>query len=220
MPWRGRIAENREGVALRALVLVDIQNDFMPSGALPVPRGDEVVGVANRMMGQFDLVVATQDWHPADHGSFASAHAGRVPGDIIDLGGVQQVLWPDHCVQGTPGASFHSDLDITSIREVVRKGTDPGIDSYSGFFDNGHRKATGLDEILQKRGVTEVWLVGLATDYCVRATALDARGLGYGVAVVEAGVRAVDLKPGDGEAALQEMRAAGCRVLAAPPAAR
>lgn len=200
-------------------MLVDIQNDFMPFGALPVPRGDEVVGVANRMMEQFDFVVATQDWHPPDHGSFASAHAGLAPGAVVDLGGVQQVLWPDHCVQGTPGASFHSELDVAPIRAVVRKGTDSGIDSYSGFFDNGHRKATGLDEILRARGVTDIWLVGLATDYCVRATALDARGLGYGVTVVEAGVRAVDLDPGDGETALEEMRAAGCHVLEGPSVA-
>lgn len=205
---------------MRALVLVDIQNDFMPFGALPVPRGDEVVGVANRMMEQFDFVVATQDWHPPDHGSFASTHAGQAPGAVVDLGGVRQVLWPDHCVQGTPGASFHSDLDVAPIRAVVRKGTDAGIDSYSGFFDNGHRKATGLDEILRARGVTDLWLVGLATDYCVLATALDARGPGYGVSVVEAGVRAVDLNPGDGEAALAEMRAAGCDVLERPSARR
>lgn len=198
---------------MRALVLVDVQNDFMPFGALPVPHGDEVVDVANRMMGQFDFVVATQDWHPADHGSFASAHDGREPGAVVDLGGVQQVLWPDHCVQGAPGASFHSSLDVASIQAVVRKGTDATIDSYSGFFDNGHLKATGLDELLRARGVTDIWLVGLATDYCVLATALDARGLGYGVSVVEAGVRAVDLSPGDGEAALEAMRAAGCDVL-------
>ena len=206
------------GANMKALVLVDIQNDFMPFGALPVRKGDEIVEVANRMMEGFGFVVATQDWHPADHGSFASAHAGSAPGEVVELGGVQQVLWPDHCVQGGPGASFHSGLDVAGIDAVVRKGTDAGIDSYSGFFDNGHRKKTGLDQVLRARGVTEVWIVGLATDYCVRATALDARALGYGVTVVQEGVRAVDLSPGDGAAALQEMREAGCDVLSAPTA--
>lgn len=205
---------------MKALVLVDIQNDFMPFGALPVPSGDEVVEVANRIMEGFDFVVATQDWHPADHGSFAATHEGSAPGEVIELGGVQQVLWPDHCVQGGPGASFHSGLDIARIDAVVRKGTDAGIDSYSGFFDNGHRKETGLEKVLRARDVTDLWVVGLATDYCVRATALDARGLGYGVTVVENGVRAVDLSPGDGVAAFEEMRAAGCDVLRVPTALR
>jgi len=194
----------------RALVLVDIQNDFMPFGSLPVRKGDEVVPVANELAARFDFVVATQDWHPASHGSFASAHSGYAPGDHVELGGVDQVLWPDHCVQGSPGASFHSGLDVARISAVVRKGTDPGIDSYSGFFDNGHRKDTGLHEVLDERGVEEVWLVGLATDYCVKATALDAITLGYRVVVVEEGVRPVDISPGDGAAAVDEMRHAGC----------
>ncbi|MDO9556099.1 MAG: bifunctional nicotinamidase/pyrazinamidase [Coriobacteriia bacterium] len=198
---------------MRALILVDIQNDFMPFGALPVTDGDAVVAVANDLAERFSLVIATQDWHPADHGSFARMHPTLKPGDIVDLGGVEQVLWPDHCVQGTPGASFHSALDIAAIDHVVRKGADPDVDSYSGFYDNDRRKDTGLGEYLMSRGVDEVVICGLATDYCVRYTVLDAVGLGFGVTVVEDACRAVDLEPGDGDRALLEMHAAGARVL-------
>lgn len=198
---------------MRALLLVDIQNDFMPFGSLPVRQGDEVVDVSNRLMARFGLVVATQDWHPREHGSFASNHPGAVPGDVVSLGGVDQVLWPDHCVQNTPGASFHSGLDIARISAVVRKGSDPLVDSYSGFFDNGHRHDTGLAGLLRDRDVDEVWITGLATDYCVLFTALDARTAGFAVAVVSDGVRAVEMSAGDGEAAFDRMRAAGCRVV-------
>lgn len=196
-----------------ALVLVDIQNDFMPFGALPVADGDVVVPVANALAPRFELVVATQDWHPVDHGSFAVNHPGTEPGQIIELGGVPQVLWPPHCVQQTPGASFHSALDIGPVHHVVRKGTDPEIDSYSGFFDNDHRKATGLEAFLRERGIERVTLLGLATEYCVKYTALDGAALGFEVTVVADGCRAVDLALGDGERALAEMVAAGCRVV-------
>lgn len=196
-----------------ALLLVDIQNDFMPFGALPVPDGQAVVPVANGLAARFDVVVASQDWHPAGHGSFASAHPGAMPGDVIELGGTQQVLWPDHCVQDQPGASFHSGLDVGLVTHVVRKGSDRGIDSYSAFFDNGHARNTGLGEYLSSQGVTRVVLVGLATDYCVKFTALDARALGLDVAVVLDGCRSVDLTPGDGERALAEMREVGCITL-------
>lgn len=198
---------------MRALLLVDVQNDFMPFGALPVVHGDEVVAVANTLAPLFDFVVASQDWHPADHGSFASNHPGRAPGDVIDLGGLEQVLWPDHCVQDTAGASFHSRLDVARIDAVVRKGTDPAIDSYSTFFDNAHRKDTGLNDLLRSKGVTSIVIMGLATDYCVLASALDARSAGLEVTVVRDGVRAVDLNPGDGEAALARMREAGCEIV-------
>lgn len=198
---------------MRALVLVDIQNDFMPFGALPVAGGDGVVPVANALIPRFSLVVATQDWHPVDHGSFASAHAGASLGGVVVLDGVDQVLWPDHCMQGTPGASFHSALDVAGIDHVVRKGSDPAIDSYSGFFDNDHRKATGLGEFLESHAVDEIVVLGLATDYCVRATALDAVGLGFGVTLVTDGCRAVDAAPGDGERAIAEMRAAGVKII-------
>lgn len=197
---------------MRALLLIDIQNDFMPFGSLPVADGDAVVPVANALAQRFELVVATQDWHPADHGSFASNHPGANPGEVVELGGQPQVLWPDHCVQNMPGASFHAGLDVAGIDLVIRKGTDPAIDSYSGFFDNGHLKDTGLAAALRERGVDEVVLVGLATDYCVKFTALDARTEGFAVTVVTDGVRAVDLADGDGDTALAEMAAVGCRL--------
>ncbi len=198
---------------MRALILVDIQNDFMPFGALPVVEGDAVVSIANELAQRSSLVIATQDWHPADHGSFARMHPTLKPGDVVDLGGVEQVLWPDHCVQGTPGASFHSALDVARIDHVVRKGTDPGVDSYSGFYDNDRRLDTGLGEYLMSRGVDELLICGLATDYCVKYTVLDAVGLGFGVTVVEDACRAVDMRSGDGDRALLEMHAAGARVL-------
>lgn len=198
---------------MRALILVDVQNDFMPFGSLPVAEGDEVVSVANRLMPVFGLVVATQDWHPRGHASFASSLPGHAPGDVVDLDGEQQVLWPDHCVQGSPGASFHSALDVADIRAVVRKGSDPRVDSYSGFFDNRRLRDTGLAALLRERGVDDLVLMGLATDYCVLFTALDARELGFGVTVVADGCRAVDLAPGDGARALARMADAGCAVV-------
>ncbi|HET6352595.1 MAG TPA: bifunctional nicotinamidase/pyrazinamidase [Coriobacteriia bacterium] len=194
---------------MRALVLVDIQNDFMPFGGLPVHDGDAVVEIANRLMPHFDLVIATQDWHPANHGSFASNHPGALPGEVVELGGVQQVLWPDHCVQNTPGASFHSALDVARIDAVVHKGTESDIDSYSTFFDNGHRKDTGLAQLLRELGATQLWMAGLATDYCVKFSALDGLELGFEVMVVAEGVRAVDLALGDGQRALEEIEEAG-----------
>ncbi len=197
---------------MRALVMVDIQNDFMPFGSLPVADGDAVVAVANALAPAFPLVVATQDWHPVDHASFASNHEGAAPGDVIDINGVSQVLWPDHCVQGTAGASFHSALDVARVDHVVRKGSDPAIDSYSGFFDNSRKRDTGLADLLRAHDVDEIWLVGLATDYCVKLTALDGADLGFSVVVVADGVRPVDMAPGDGAQALSEMESAGCRV--------
>ncbi|MRS11799.1 MAG: bifunctional nicotinamidase/pyrazinamidase [Actinobacteria bacterium] len=198
---------------MRALLLVDIQNDFCPGGALAVPDGDAVVAVANALIPRFSLVVATQDWHPAGHGSFASAHEGRAPGEVVELGGVQQVLWPDHCVQNSAGASLHSGLDVAGIDRVTRKGTDPGIDSYSAFFDNDHAKDTGLAAFLEERCATDLVVLGLATDYCVKFTVLDAAGLGFGVTVIADGCRAVDLSEGDGERAFAEMRSAGARIV-------
>lgn len=196
----------------RALILVDIQNDFMPTGSLPVAQGDEVVPVANAMQRYFELVVATQDWHPPDHGSFASNHEGRKPGEMSELGGLPQVLWPDHCVQNSPGAEFHRDLDRTRVARVFHKGVDADIDSYSGFFDNGHRRSTGLGEYLRDHAVTDVYILGLATDYCVKYSALDALKLGFTTHVIEDGCRGVELNPGDVQAALDEMRAAGVEI--------
>lgn len=197
---------------MKALILVDIQNDFLPTGTLPVPRGDEVVAVANRYMPGFEIVVASQDWHPATHGSFAANHAGKNPGQMIDLGGMPQMLWPVHCVQGTPGAEFARGLDRTRITHVTRKGMDAGIDSYSAFFDNGHKRATDLHAYLQSRGVKQLAIMGLATDYCVKFTALDARQLGYEVNLILEGCRGVNLNPGDVDAAIDEMRRAGVAV--------
>jgi nicotinamidase/pyrazinamidase len=197
---------------MRTLILVDIQNDFLPGGALAVREGDQVVPIANRLMPQFDLVVATQDWHPPDHGSFAANHPGKKPGDLIDLNGLPQILWPVHCVQNTPGAAFAPTLDITRIQKIIQKGTDPAIDSYSGFFDNGHRRATGLADYLTARNARDLWIMGLATDYCVKFTALDARTLGLSVTLIEDGCRGVDLHEGDVARAVEEMRAAGAKV--------
>ncbi|MDQ6800190.1 MAG: bifunctional nicotinamidase/pyrazinamidase [Acidobacteriota bacterium] len=197
----------------RALILVDVQNDFMPGGALPVAEGDRIVPVVNRLQDAFGCIVATQDWHPRGHGSFASQHPGRKPGDVIDLNEIEQVLWPDHCVQGSTGAEFHAQLDRRRIAEVFHKGVDPDIDSYSGLFDNGHRRGTGLAEFLKSNGVTDVYIAGLATDYCVKFTALDARGLGYNVFVIEDACRGVNLQPGDSVAAFEEMRRAGVEVV-------
>jgi nicotinamidase/pyrazinamidase len=198
---------------VRALILVDLQVDFMPGGALAVPEGDLVVPVANRLMPHFDLVVATQDWHPADHGSFASQHAGQQPGDVIDLDGLQQILWPDHCVQGTPGARLHPGLDPSRLAEVFPKGTDPRIDSYSGFFDNGHRQATGLADYLQQHGAGQVTIMGLATDYCVKFTAIDAVRIGFRTQLVADGCRGVEVTDGDVKRAMDEMRDAGVEIL-------
>jgi nicotinamidase/pyrazinamidase len=197
---------------MRALILVDIQNDFMPGGSLAVPDGDAVVPVANRVKPRFDQVVATQDWHPPDHGSFASNNPGAKPGDLGTLAGLPQVFWPDHCVQGSHGAQFHAALDLHGVT-IFRKGTDPAIDSYSGFFDNGHRKATGLGDFLEGRGVTEVFVLGLATDYCVKFTALDAVELGFRTTLVEDGCRGVNLAPDDSARAIEEMKRAGVRVV-------
>lgn len=199
---------------MKALILVDLQNDFLPGGALAVPRGDEVIAVANRLMPAYELVVATQDWHPADHLSFASQHPGHAVGDLIELDGWPQILWPDHCVQGTAGAEFAPTLNRDRISRVLRKGTDRTIDSYSGFFDNARRKATGLEEYLRAKSIAEVHIVGMATDYCVKFTALDAVSLGFRTVLIAEGVRGVELRQGDCQRAMEEMRLAGVKIVA------
>jgi nicotinamidase/pyrazinamidase len=198
---------------MKALILVDIQNDFLPGGALAVPNGDEVVSVANRLMADYEFVVATQDWHPADHLSFASQHADQGIGEVITVEGLDQILWPDHCVQGTLGAEFAADLNVGGIDHVIRKGTDRLIDSYSGFFDNGHRKATGLGDYLKQQRIAAVDVIGLATDYCVKFTASDAIELGFEVRLIIEGVRGVELRSGDCENAITEMRARGVEIV-------
>lgn len=198
---------------MRAIILVDIQNDFCPGGALPVKEGDAVVNVANQVMSQFELVVATQDWHPSDHKSFASQHPGLNVGEQFTLGDLPQIAWPDHCVQGTTGAEFHPKLDVESVHQVFQKGTDTEIDSYSGFFDNGHKRATGMGDFLLDQGVQEVYVLGLATDYCVKFTALDAIDLGLKTNLIVDGCRGVDLKAGDVDAAILEMESSGVVVM-------
>jgi len=198
---------------MKALILVDIQNDFCPGGHLEVPEGNQVVPVANALMDRFDLVVATQDWHPADHGSFAANHPWRKPGQVIDLNGLPQVLWPIHCVQESFGAEFVQSLHTDKIDQIFVKGTDPGIDSYSGFYDNGHRKATGMGDFLKGKGVDTVYVMGLATDYCVKFTALDAVALGFKTYLVADGCRGVNLNAGDVEQAIADMRSGGVEVV-------
>jgi nicotinamidase/pyrazinamidase len=198
---------------MKALILVDIQNDFLPGGALAVPEGDKVIPVANRLQTVFTVVVATQDWHPPNHGSFAANHPAKNVFDQIDLNGLPQTLWPIHCVQNTKGAELASTLDRGRISKVFLKGTDPRIDSYSGFFDNGHRKSTGLGEWLKAQGITEVFVCGLATDYCVKFTALDALQIGFKTHFIEDASRGVNLQPGDVDRAIQEMKQAGIHVV-------
>ncbi|MCH2201757.1 MAG: bifunctional nicotinamidase/pyrazinamidase [Fuerstiella sp.] len=195
-----------------ALILVDIQNDFLPGGALEVPDGDEVILVANQLIAGFDLVVATQDWHPINHGSFASQHPGHEVGESVELAGQQQILWPDHCIQTTFGSELASELNTNRIQRIFPKGTDPLIDSYSGFFDNGHRRATGLADFLKAEGVRRVVIGGLATDYCVKFTAMDAQVLGFETVLVQDGCRGVNLSPDDTSDALKSMAAAGISI--------
>jgi len=202
---------------MRALVLVDLQYDFMPGGALAVAGGDATVPVANALMPAFDLVVATQDWHPANHGSFVTQHANASIGSQIELDGLPQTVWPVHCVQNTRGAALHDDLDRRCIDRVFPKGADARVDSYSGFFDNARRRATGLGEYLGQRKVREVFVMGLATDYCVKFTALDAAELGFRTHVIANGCRAVNLAPGDEQSALDDLRAAGVQITTMGP---
>lgn len=198
---------------MKALILVDIQNDFLPGGALAVPDGDKVIPVANTLQPLFPIVVATQDWHPANHGSFAASHPGKKVFEQIELNGLPQTLWPVHCVQNTEGAELAAALSRERIAKVFPKGTDAGIDSYSGLFDNGHRKSTGLGEWLKAKGVTEVFVCGLATDYCVKFTALDAAQMGFKTTLIEDASRGVNLQPHDVQNAIEEMKRAGIAVV-------
>lgn len=191
-----------------ALVVIDVQNDFCPGGALAVADGDAVVPVCNALIGRFEHVVLTQDWHPPGHRSFASSHPGRAPFETIDLDYGAQTLWPDHCVQGTRGAALHADLDATRAELLVRKGFRPHIDSYSAFYENDRASPTGLAGYLRERGFSRVFLCGLATDYCVAYSALDARRLHFDAVVLLDACRAIDLG-GSLEQALAAMRAAG-----------
>lgn len=198
---------------MNALILVDIQRDFLPGGALAVAEGDQVIPVANQLQEYFDLVVATQDWHPPHHGSFASQHPGKQPFDQAELAGLPQTLWPDHCVQGSPGAAFAEELRMNKVEAIFRKGMDPGIDSYSGFFDNGHKKATGMGDYLRGRKVDTVYVVGLAGDYCVNFTLLDALHLGFNAELVREGVRSI--REEGFQRAVKELKEKGGKVVSA-----
>lgn len=177
---------------MKTLIIIDVQNDFVPGGALAVPEGDQVIPVINRILPEFELVVATQDWHPSSHKSFASNHKGKQVFEVIELNGLEQKLWPDHCVQDTSGADFHPGLEVKPIEAIFRKGMDPEIDSYSGFFDNGHRKSTGLAGYLKDKGATELYFCGLAGDICVYFSIIDALKEGFPATLIEDAARALD----------------------------
>lgn len=199
--------------ASKALVIVDVQYDFLPGGALAVSGGDEIIPVINTLQEKFDLIIATQDWHPAGHQSFASSHPGKKSGDLIDLHGLEQILWPDHCVQHAKGAQFPAELNQTRWDTIFQKGKNPEVDSYSGFFDNARRGDTGLGDYLQSKGVKQVYIVGLAQDYCVKFTALDSQSLGFETYLVTDATRAVNLSAEDGDLALNEMKTAGIHLI-------
>jgi nicotinamidase/pyrazinamidase len=196
-----------------ALLIIDVQRDFCPAGALEVKNGGEVVPVINSISDGFTVAVATQDWHPKDHFSFASNHPGKKPLDTVKRGNIDQVLWPDHCVAGTEGANFHPDLKTDCLSLILRKGTDPDLDSYSGFFENDRKTSTGLEYYLKGLGYGDVYLCGLATDYCVFYTAMDALRLGFNTYLIEDACRGVDFPEGNVEKALASMRERGVTLL-------
>jgi nicotinamidase/pyrazinamidase len=197
----------------KALIMVDLQNDFCSKGALAVPDGDAVVPLANELQKKFDVVIATKDWHPQDHMSFAANHSGQKIGDLILVNNLSQVLWPVHCVQESQGADFHPELDVSRILKIVYKGTDKTIDSYSAFYDNAHLRATGLGEFLKGKNISEIYIMGLATDYCVKFSCLDAVLLGFKTYVIEDACRGVELNSGDIKSALAEMRSVGVEII-------
>ena len=191
-----------------ALLVIDVQNDFIPGGQLAVPEGDQIVPLINRLGGLFKQVVIAQDWHPSGHASFASSHPGRQPYEVIQLPYGEQVLWPEHCVQGTAGAEFHSELNLPHAQLIIRKGCNPDIDSYSAFLEADRRTTTGLAGYLKERGIDTVYMVGLALDFCVMFSALDARAAGFNAFVVLDACRAID-RDGSLAAAMERMQTAG-----------
>lgn len=199
---------------MKALILVDLENDFMPGGALGVRDADQIIPLIKEMIHYpFDVIVASKDWHPPEHGCFATNYEGKKVGDHIQLAGLDQILWPPHCVQETLGAEFAPGWDLTRIDKVIYKGTDPLVDSYSTFFDNGLRKSTGLENYLKDRGITDIYLAGLATEYCVAYSALDALKLGFHAYVIQDACRGINLQPNDVENALSTMQRAGVKLL-------
>lgn len=197
---------------MKALLIVDVQNDFCPGGALAVPNGDEIVPIINRLIPHFDHIIQTQDWHPEGHQSFASSHQGKGPYDTVELDYGTQVLWPDHCVQGTKGAEFHPDLNVDKSQVIIRKGFRKQIDSYSTFFENDQKTSTGLTGYLNVRGIKELYTVGLATDFCVKWSILDGIDEGFEMHIIKDAVRGIDLN-GSLDAAWDEMNAKGVHTL-------
>jgi nicotinamidase/pyrazinamidase len=198
---------------MKALLIVDIQNDFVPGGVLAVPGGDAIIPIINKIQDRFEIVIAAQDWHPPNHCSFVTQHSGKKQGQIVQVDGLDQILWPVHCVEDTPGAEFSPLLDMSRVSRVIQKGTDPYIDSYSVFFDNGRRKQTPLNAYLENKGVCDITICGFSTDYCVRYTAFDAIELGWSVSVVRDAVRGLNIKPGDTDRAIDDMIHAGVTVI-------
>lgn len=196
---------------MKALLIVDIQNDFCPGGALEVPDGDKIIPTVNKLIDHFDVVVQTQDWHPAGHSSFASSHDGKEPFDTVEMDYGTQVLWPEHCIQGSEGAEFHKDLNTLKSQVIIRKGFRKAIDSYSTFFENDQKTATGLTGYLKQRGVTDLYTVGLATDFCVKWSILDGIGEGFNMHIVEDAVKGIDLN-GSLDEAWDEMKKKGVKV--------
>lgn len=197
---------------MKVLIISDMQNDFLPGGALAVPGSDAVISVINQLMFRFDHVIASMDWHPPNHISFAKTHNRNV-GDVIQVVGKPQILWPAHCVQNTSGASLSSQLHKERIEAVFHKGTNPGIDSYSAFFDNAHEHSTGLHEFLQKKQWKDLYFTGLATDYCILYSVLDALRLGYLATIIQDGCKSINLHPNDGMLALKTMKAHGAKII-------
>ncbi len=196
---------------MKTLIIIDIQNDFIPGGSLEVPGGDKIIPVINRLQEKFELVIATQDWHPENHMSFASNHQGKKPFDTIEWKGLDQILWPDHCVQNSPGAEFHPELDARKIEAIFRKGMDKNIDSYSGFYDNGHEKNTGLAGYLRERNAGELFFCGLAADVCVNFSILDALKEGFSVTLIEDATSPIDKD--EFEKIKKDLTGKGCRLI-------
>lgn len=196
---------------MKTLIIIDPQNDFMPGGSLAVPNGDEIIPVINKIQESFDLIIASQDWHPNGHASFASSHKGKKEFETIDLNGIEQVMWPEHCVQNTDGAEFHKDLKTSKIEAIFRKGTNPEIDSYSAFYDNQHLKSTGLSGYLKEKNAKDLYFCGLAAEICVHFTAKDAIKEGFKATIIEDATRA--LNAGDFKKAKVELKELGGRII-------
>jgi nicotinamidase/pyrazinamidase len=198
---------------MNALLIVDVQNDFLPGGNLAVSQGNQIIPVINDLQKKFNLIIASRDWHPANHGSFASNHPGKKPGDTTVLNGLDQILWPDHCIQGSPGAELSSLLNQSLIHKIIFKGSNPEVDSYSAFFDNGHKIETELHQYLRKKGVKRLFITGLAADVCVWFTINDALKLGYETFLITDATKGVNMNPGDTEKALKDMEQKGANLI-------